>query len=538
MEWRQRTPIIKTNSNDEVFVRLCKVRGIKDIEEFFNPSAFSLHDPYGMDNIMEASARIIKAIHANEKICISADCDADGVFSTATMVRYIRQFTENYYIIYNQRSEGHGIENHKHKVQEGTGLLVILDSSTNSAEACKEISESGTDIVILDHHAVENENPYAIIVNPQQDKYENKELSGAGVVFKAIQVMDDTMATDKPEELLDLVACGMYADIMSVDVMENRYIMLTGIRNIKNQGLKAILRVNNIEADQCSSTAIGWNISPFINHISRNDMIEKALEILLEDDFSRCLEIAHEVKKLNESSKAKAKKLEKCLEKTIDINDKVLIGIHEEESKSMNGVIATKYANKYKRPAIIVRDCGGTMSGSFRSYSSFNMKSFLSGLGCFNYALGHEQAGGVEFKTDDLDKIKTILNEALMDTVFESDLEYDMAVKAHEIDDALIESIADFNILTGKGFPKACFRITDIFVEERKVIGKGQDTVKLSCDNVEAIKFQVTKDWAEDVGSFDTVEIIGSIKMNEYMNMYKRTMIRTKQIEIDDLRKL
>jgi single-stranded-DNA-specific exonuclease len=96
-------------------------------------------------------------------------------------------------------------------------LLILIDSSSNDTRACKAIQEGlGKEIIVIDHHAIERENPHVLLVNPQQegDEYPNKQLSGAGMVFKVMCVMEDTLGEVDPEYYLDLIAVGMYADVM------------------------------------------------------------------------------------------------------------------------------------------------------------------------------------------------------------------------------------------------------------------------------------------------------------------------------------
>src|SRR5690606_39058043 len=180
-------------------------------DRFLNPSEDELHSPYFMKNIEDASNRIIKAIHNNEKIIVSYDPDADGVTATTIMLKYLRNYTENVDYIYGERNDGHGIfemitvkeldsvedkERQIHnmansdKIREAD-LLILIDSSSNDTRACKFISEKlETEIIVLDHHEIEEENPYVLMVNPQQEDctYPNKYLSGAGVVFKVLEV--------------------------------------------------------------------------------------------------------------------------------------------------------------------------------------------------------------------------------------------------------------------------------------------------------------------------------------------------------------
>jgi len=59
-------------------------RNVKTFPEaklFFRPSLESLHDPFLMDNMEEATTRLIEALTENQLVCIYGDYDVDGTCS-------------------------------------------------------------------------------------------------------------------------------------------------------------------------------------------------------------------------------------------------------------------------------------------------------------------------------------------------------------------------------------------------------------------------------------------------------------------------
>lgn len=540
MKWKIRSPKLKVSKKDDIVTKLLKIRGVKDTEEFLNPTSKVLHDPYLLGNVVEVSERILKAIKNREKICISADCDSDGLFSTAFMVRYLSKFTDNYYISYNQRSDGHGVENQLHMITDDTNLVIVLDSSSNSDVACKELKDKGMDVVILDHHDFEKSNKHAVIVNPKlDDTYPNKFMSGVGVVYKVVQVLDNSLGTGEVDDYIDLVACGMFADMMPVDVLENRYLIIQGMKNIRNTGLLAILDVNGVSLDEVNSQTIGFTISPLINGVARLDQIEYAIDLLLCDDYEKCVEIVKEMKELNEQRKKTEKELFEKYSAHIDLDDKVLIAIDQQASKGFNGLIANKLAQEYKRPAMVMRENEGSLAGSYRSYGDFPMKEFLNEKSMkkmIKYALGHEFAGGIALNAKNFKKFKGMLNEKLADVDFDPVVEYDMEFSVDEITTGLLLEIEKFDYLTGTDFPPATFLVKGIFVEkDPRVMGKNEDTVKFSCDDIDLIKFKVNKNWGSEVGALDYLEAIGQLKINSWTN-YRKEVIITNQLVVDEYR--
>jgi single-stranded-DNA-specific exonuclease len=538
MKWIQKEPLISYSKKDSIITKLLKIRGIKNHKEFLNPSKDNLHNPYLLNNIELAASKIIDAVKSGEKIGISCDIDVDGVSSTALMYRYLKHLTDNIYILYHERDAGHGIGNQTSKIEDGTDLIIVLDSSTNDYDACREISEKGISIIILDHHMYENENPHALIVNPQMPncKYPNKSISGVGVVYKTLQVIDDIIGLGIVDDYIDIVAVGMYADMMRCDILENRYIIKTGMENIQNSGIKAILEHNKIDKASIDSQTIGFKIAPLINGVARLNNIALAIELLICDDYKRCLSLVAEMTVLNEQRRVTEQKLFEEYRKQINEDDKVIIVTHDEESKSFNGLVATKIAQEYKRPVIVARNHGGIIAGSFRSYGDFDMNKFLKKFKFISYAVGHPYAGGIGLKNFHLNRLKESINIELANETFEPVLEYDMELQSREISNDLVLEIKKFDYLTGEGFRPAKFLIKDVFVDDNpKVMGKGNDTVKIKCDNLDIIKFKTDPTWASDVCVLDTVEVVGSLNLNVWTNWKKETTI-TNQCMADDIR--
>ena len=531
-KWIQKKPQLNYRKKDDLITKIAKINGIEDINSFLNPTEKFLHKPKQLNNIDKATDRIIKAIHNNELISISADIDADGLCGCVSLYRYLREFTNNLYYMYHQRDQGHGIENQTKEIKPNTKLLIIVDSSTNSTKACREITEEGIDIVIFDHHTFTAENEYATIVNPQLDNYPNKELSGAGVVWKSLKVLDEKLNSNLANKFIDLTACGLFADIMSMKKMENRYIISEGLKNIINPGLKAILAIQETNLDKLSTKTIGFGIAPFINGVTRIGQIELALDLLLEDNFLKCNSIAYQIQEINDKRRIVENKLVEQIKNQVNEDDKVIIAINENKAqgKAFNGLIANKIANMYKRPCIIVNEDGNQYKGSFRSLNIDFQKIIKENI-YMKFLGGHKNTGGVAFIKDDLEEIKECLNEEFEDIDLEPTYYYDLELTLDQIDKKLIGKIENFNKITGKDFEPIKFVLKDIFINDRKVLGKNKNTIKFQTDeDLEIIKFMTEPDWRREVDALSTIDAIGELNLNQFRGKI------TPQLIVDDVK--
>lgn len=580
MKWIQRSPKVIPNEDDSIIEKIAKIRGIKDVNRFLNPSKEEMFDPYLMKNIEEVSGRILSAIENKERILLSYDADADGLTATSMMYRYLKTYTDNVDYIYNERNHGHGIHeqtrldfiNDEDVDEDGniineekayrkelnsdnlrriseSDLLIIIDSSSNDAEACKKMIDNfGIDIIIIDHHAIEIPNPHVLMVNPQQDgdEYPNKFLSGAGVVFKVIQVMEDMLGDDgrvDPFDYMDLVAVGMYADVMRIDIFENRFMIMHGLRNIKNVGLARILKGGKVDLFKINANAIGFTIAPLLNGVARMDNIKLAIDILLTDDDNVAKKLRLKMQKLNDARKVLQNSIVEQYLTKVDHNKKALLVLDEQSSKGFNGIVAQQLAQKYKRPAIVGRLHNGTASGSFRSYNGFKFKSFLQGFEDYVdngmlpviEALGHEGAGGFVVSEELLPKLEEYIEEnlpSLSDT--EPTVIYDIEIDVDEVE-GYIKPMEQFNMVTGNGFPKVVVRVNGVMIEKVETLGKTKETRKFSTfDNLELIRFRVDETYGEELGHFDSVNAVGQLQMNEFYHFGLKQKICTPQIILDD----
>ncbi|PGO60613.1 single-stranded-DNA-specific exonuclease RecJ [Priestia megaterium] len=556
MKWVARKPKTKPTSAESVVEKIAKIRGIKDTTEFLNPTREVLHSPYLLKNIEDASNRIIRAIAGKERIVISYDPDADGITANTIMFRYLKNYTDNVDYIYGERGDGHGIteqltadfdkdmnpkraelnKENRRKVKEAD-LLILIDSSSNDVEMCKAIKGMGVDVIVIDHHAIEEKNPHVLMVNPQQDdcEYPNKQLSGAGVVFKVLEVMEDTLGQVDIWQFIDLVAVGIYADVMRVDVPENRYLILHGLRNMTNTGLVRILKGGKANLLKLTCSDIGFTIAPLINGVARMDEIKLAIDILLEDDDKVCMKLRRDMVKVNDERKLKQKEIVKQYMSKVDDSKKVLIVTDEQSSKGFNGIVAQQLSERYGRPAIVGRIHNGVLSGSFRSYNGFKFKKFLQQFPNEIEALGHEGAGGIIISESLVGELEAYIERhmpSLEDT--EPTVIYDLEMHVNEINE-YIEAVQRFNILTGNGFPKIVVRVNGITVESTDCIGATQETVKIKTfDDMELIKFRVNDQYASELGYFDEIDVIGQLQMNEWYNFGKKEMVIIPQVMLED----
>lgn len=541
MEWKLRKPKIPLQEADDIYTKLAKINGIYDAERFLNPSSEDLHDPYLLKNIKKAKRRILKALYRRQNIVIVSDPDTDGVSSAAIMFNYLKRLTPHVQYLYHQRAQGHGILHSKDRIPSSTGLLIIVDSSSSDTELCKEIAECGIDVIILDHHPIEQGNPYCILVNPQQPgcNYPNKEASGSLICWKMCNVLDDALQRSGSSELLDLAGIGLYSDRMSMTEKENRYIISMLLANVHNVGMKLLIRKLNMDLTTMTSADLAYTLIPVLNSATRLNRIEIVLELLTCEDARRCNQLVHELLKLNNQRKREQYRYLASMLPLVKESDSCSIVIHDAISPGFRGLIASELTRIARKPVIVLSQLNATTyAGSYRSCQGYNLKELLGQIPEVISVVGHPEAGGIVVEMNDVPRLQRRLNERLENTVFNTTLEYDLDFDASELTEPLIRSIERFYRISGKHVPIGKFLIRNLWFREHELKDKGMRISRSICSSslksavkvdLEAIKFKPTPDFIKGIQVPQKMSVVGSLNMK---HRYHESKI--KQIIMDD----
>ena len=156
-------------------VSLLVQRGCKtqdDLAHFVKCGLSSLRDPFELPDMNPAVERIWCAINAGEKITVFGDYDADGICSTALLVRVLRSLGgEVAAFIPNRLDDGYGLSPDSLSVcveKSNPTLIITVDCGTNSCAAVEKAKTLGIDVVITDHHEPGDSVADAVaVVNPK-----------------------------------------------------------------------------------------------------------------------------------------------------------------------------------------------------------------------------------------------------------------------------------------------------------------------------------------------------------------------------------
>ena len=450
-----------------ILARLLVLRDIKTFNEarqFFRPSIESLHDPFLMNHMEEATTRVITALTENQKICIYGDYDVDGTCATALLYMFLKELYANVeFYIPRRLEEGYGLSTSAvDAVKEmGTDLMIAVDCGITAIEETDYANKLGMDVIICDHHQPKEELPNAFaVLDPLKPgcNYPFKYLSGAGVAFKLAQGLCERIGKrGLPLKYLDLVALAGAADIVPL-IDENRVLVNEGLNQVNlnpRPGIEALIELSRLQPGQLTSGQIVFTIAPRINAVGRLGDAERAVNLLIANNKKDALELAevletenYERRKIDVDTFEAAKEI---VESEFDLDDNLAIVLHNENwHPGVIGIVASRLVEKYYRPSVLLTTIDGVAKGSARSINGFNIYEALQK--CEDLLLhfgGHQAAAGLALELDKIDEFKTKFNEVLKSSISTDDLlqeiSIDSKIKFSEITPKFLRILEQFS---------------------------------------------------------------------------------------------
>lgn len=544
------------NPIEQVF----KNRGIpsEDMEWFKNPTPYE-YDSSLLDNIDEAVSLLLDHIKKDNHIHLQIDKDFDGVSSSVILINYLKEVYPNINLTWsNHTSEKkHGID--IDLIPSGTSLLIVPDASSSEYEIHEEVSKKDIDILILDHHEAPYYSPFAIVVNNQLDNYPNKQISGAGIVYKFIQHMDKRLGIDAHEKFVDLVAFGLIGDAMQISSKETYWLIKKGLSNIQNEMLKEFIKENVDWGVELTPTVVAFKINPKINSLLRVGSAEELDDIvkaflghqeitynnrLRREDKSETW--ARRMTRTCNNTYARQRRIreklfeeldEQIREKKLYKNRFIVIEIDGDFEMNMSGYVAAFLVNKYLRPCLVLRkNEDGILVGSMRGYDPFmtDTKDFLNSLDTFILAEGHQNACGIQIKPENMFALNGKINKALESRPTNEPQLVDFEINAKSVTDSFIKEMDGWSYLWGQGIEEPMYAIKDVEVRasDIQLIGKDKNVLKFSKGNIEYVQFTADAELLKLVESNKTMflDIVGKVGINSWLGD------RTSQVVIEAVR--
>lgn len=536
---------------DRDILNLLYNRNIKDSEEihnFLNTSLDNIHSPLLLKDVDRAVERVLKAKENGEDIWIYGDYDVDGITSTSLCYLALSELgiSPKYYIPL--RDEGYGLnkEAMDYIKSQGGKVIITVDCGISAHPEIEYANSLGLDIIVTDHHEINNGNPPAYaVINPKREdnEFPYKYLAGVGTAFMLIYALFDKLG--KKEDLykyLDIVAIGTVADIVPL-LEENRIFTKFGMEQLNRShwlGISMLIKkiFEDYQTRKFSTYDIGFIIAPIFNAAGRLEDAKRAVELFIEKDHRVCTEIINEL--LNNNSERKEIQ-ETILERAIFkieneklFENSVLVVAEEGFHHGVIGIVASKILDRYYKPTIImeIKPEEGIATASCRSIEGFNMIEALNSMKeLFVKYGGHAGAAGFSIKIENIDEFSRRINEYAKKNIPESSLikpvKLDITIPAYKISYDFIDKISLLEPF-GFGNPSPLFALNNCEISGLRPIGKEKTHTMFNVkkDNLE-IKNCVwfnSDDVFSEVASITHADIAFKLKLETYKDRYQYKM--------------
>ncbi|MFC1756213.1 single-stranded-DNA-specific exonuclease RecJ [Patescibacteria group bacterium] len=525
----------KYNEKESVTDQILKNRGIiseKERELFLNPPSFSHwfkklpRDLLG--SLRDARDLINETISKNIPIVVHGDYDADGICASAILYKTIKEdlgYENVCTFIPNRFEHGYGLSEKSiqaslDKVKENGGsekvLFVTVDSGITANEEIEQIVKAGHKVIVTDHHQKPKELPPAdIIVWYDQ-------VVGATVAYLLSVVLG---LKDK-----DLIAYSCVATITDLQpvLSFNRTIVKQGLEIINSNpplGIKSLLGVSGRAGNIVTAGDLGWIVGPRLNASGRVEDPSLALDLLLENDSEASTKIARELNQVN--SKRQDKTLE-MYEIAAELDEeelpKIIVSYDENYHEGIIGLVASRLAKKYYRPAIVISTAEDISKGSVRSIQGINIIETLREVeDLFTSLGGHPMAAGFSIKREDIGKLEEFLREFsekyISDEMLNRVLKVDLGIPASLIDENLMNEL-DLLRPYGMGNREPVFASYNLNVTGVNIVGKEQQHLSLRLLDgdkfAKAIYFNYKDYFKEEINTGNKIDIVYTLKKNEF----------------------
>lgn len=423
-----------------VLARILRNRDLTEeaeIEKFLHGTLADCYAPELMKDMEKAVEILVQAIAEKKNIRVIGDYDVDGICSAYILTKGLRVLGAKVDTAIPHRiHDGYGLNDHLIELakEDEIQLIVTCDNGIAAAPQIELAASLGVGVIVTDHHEVpfveesgmrkEILPPALAVVDPKQEacSYPFKSICGGVVAYKLIQALaertESAALKNVMDELLEFAALATVCDVMELRD-ENRIIVKEGLKRLKNsqnQGLRALMEVNNIEPSRLSAYHLGFMLGPCLNATGRLDTAKRALELLQSTTKVAAMSAASELKSLNDSRKnltlQGVEEAEGYIKAShLEQND-VMIVYLPEVHESLAGIIAGRVREKYNHPVFVLTKGEDGVKGSGRSIESYHMYDSMTRVKqYFTKYGGHKLAAGLSMKEEDIEKLRAALNE-------------------------------------------------------------------------------------------------------------------------------
>ncbi|MDA7433572.1 single-stranded-DNA-specific exonuclease RecJ [Synechococcus sp. AH-601-P18] len=399
---------------------LLQRRGFRDVDaakQFLIPTSLPEADLHFPD-LKKATDRLVEACKHNETVAICGDYDADGMTSTALLLRALAALgAAPRAAIPSRMEEGYGLNpsmvDRQHR--DGVQILVTVDNGVAASAALRRAAELGMEVIVTDHHTIPDQPaPMTALIHPATTPEGSpyRGLAGVGLAYVlARAVAEQLNQPDAIGSARDLFCVGTVADMAPL-IGANRAWLLDGLAQLHRTeccGLQALQRLAGLGEQPLTAEDIGFQLAPRINAVGRLGEPRLVVDLLTAVEPATAMALARRCDDFNRQRRdlCDAIEAEAVALVEADASDQLpsfLLLAQSHWHHGVIGIVAARLVERYHRPAaLLAGDGDGLMRASVRSPRGFAVDQALNHCASHLERFGgHPAAGGFTVRAENV----------------------------------------------------------------------------------------------------------------------------------------
>ena len=377
-------------------------------------------------DLTTAVNRVCQACLERESVAICGDYDADGMTSTALLLRALTPLGANPIAAIPSRMEdGYGLNPGmvQDLFDQGIRLLITVDNGVAAWDALELAKQLGLEVIVTDHHSIPDPRPpMTALLHPAETPVESpfRGLAGVGLAYVLARAVAEQL--EQPDAIAaarDLFCIGTVADMAPLSGA-NRLWLLEGLQQLHRsecEGLRALQRLSGLGQHPLRAEDIGFQLAPRINAVGRLGKPQLIVDLLTVQDSEEAMLLARRCDDFNRQRRDLCDAIEAEAIALVEADEQALppflLLAQGHWHHGVIGIVAARLVEKYHRPtALLAGEGNGRMRASVRAPNGFAVDTALKQCGdLLDRYGGHPAAGGFTVDAAQVHRLHERLNK-------------------------------------------------------------------------------------------------------------------------------